>query len=240
MPTLCAMIAADEPSKLRGVRPDVPEELEAVVLRCLEKQPANRFGSVADFGRALLPFAGQDGLAAVARIARIAAGTEATAASAVKSARPIPRVPPPHEATAASALALPDKETPSPVPPRTKRRWALVVAPLFVAAIAVPLAVVRVVGTSHAPASLEDRPRPPPPLPSELVANGSPAPIEPRRTESQPSPPPPDAPDAGARVDPPAQAMTKTKPRAIPPSPASAVPPLMTEKLPLDPLIDQR
>ena len=240
MPTLCAMIAADEPSKLRTVRPDVPEELEGVILRCLEKKPANRFANVADFGRALLPFAGHEGLAAVARITRIAAGTEATAASPVESVRPILRVPPPHEATAASPVAFVDKSAPSSALRPARRRWAVVVGLFLVAAISV--AVVRIAGMSRSPALADDRPRPPLPLPSPLpvVANGALVAVEELRAESQPRVLPAQAPDAAVRLELPPQPMAKAKPRVTPLAPPSAVPPQTTEKLPLDPLIDQR
>lgn len=63
LPAICAAIAADTPRPLRDGRSDIPEELEAVVLRCLEKDPEKRFQKVSDLVRALSPFApGPDGV----------------------------------------------------------------------------------------------------------------------------------------------------------------------------------
>ncbi|HEV8245900.1 MAG TPA: serine/threonine-protein kinase [Polyangiaceae bacterium] len=55
-PGVCAAIVADQPVGLRHRRPDVSPELEAVVLRCLEKDQTRRFQSVTEFIQALLPF----------------------------------------------------------------------------------------------------------------------------------------------------------------------------------------
>lgn len=52
-----SMIAADPPAPLRLRRPDAPAGLEAVVLRCLEKDASLRFQTVSDFVTALAPFA---------------------------------------------------------------------------------------------------------------------------------------------------------------------------------------
>ncbi len=56
LPGICAAIAADTPAPIRDRRPDVSPELEGMVMRCLEKDPARRFQSVAELVQALAPF----------------------------------------------------------------------------------------------------------------------------------------------------------------------------------------
>jgi eukaryotic-like serine/threonine-protein kinase len=51
-----AMIAADPPVPLRQKMPDAPPELEAVILRCLEKDRNKRYATVGELARALAPF----------------------------------------------------------------------------------------------------------------------------------------------------------------------------------------
>ena len=71
VPGLLAMIVADSPPPLSATRPDVPSELEAVVLRCLEKDRERRFASVAEFARALERFASPEMRAIIRRICRV-------------------------------------------------------------------------------------------------------------------------------------------------------------------------
>jgi serine/threonine-protein kinase len=59
LPGVCAAIAADAPAALRLKRPEVPVELEAIVLRCLEKDPEKRFQDVRDLAAKLAPFSGR-------------------------------------------------------------------------------------------------------------------------------------------------------------------------------------
>jgi serine/threonine-protein kinase len=62
LPAICAAIAADTPRSLREGRPEIPPALEAVVMKCLEKEPDRRFQKVSELVRALAPFApGPDG-----------------------------------------------------------------------------------------------------------------------------------------------------------------------------------
>ena len=55
--SLLAALVMDQPKRLRDARPDAPEELERVVLRCLEKEPDRRYANVAELARALAPLA---------------------------------------------------------------------------------------------------------------------------------------------------------------------------------------
>jgi serine/threonine-protein kinase len=68
---LGALIATGPAPRVRDARPDVPSALEGVILRCLEKDPAARIGSVGELARQLGPFAPADMAPLVQRVARI-------------------------------------------------------------------------------------------------------------------------------------------------------------------------
>jgi hypothetical protein len=67
-PEVLVQVMSDAPARLRSLRAEVPEGLEAVVLRCLEKDPADRYSSVAALGVALSPYASPRTLGLQARL----------------------------------------------------------------------------------------------------------------------------------------------------------------------------
>jgi hypothetical protein len=64
-------VATEPPSSLRGLRPDVPPGLEAVVLRCLEKAKQARYRNTAELALALAEYAPSRAKASVDRICGI-------------------------------------------------------------------------------------------------------------------------------------------------------------------------
>jgi len=75
MPQLCAMILQSPAPPLRRFRPDAPEGLEQVIFRCLEKNRAQRYATIADLAAALLPFASRRARDSIERISRVIQGT---------------------------------------------------------------------------------------------------------------------------------------------------------------------
>jgi serine/threonine protein kinase len=70
---LCVAILMQEPRPMRELKPDIPHAIERVVLRCLAKDPKDRFQSVGELASALAPFAPPDSRQSVDRIGRVAA-----------------------------------------------------------------------------------------------------------------------------------------------------------------------
>jgi serine/threonine-protein kinase len=81
MPELCAAILKEPPESVRGVRPDVPVELDAAILRCLEKNPAKRFANVAELASALVDHAPKRSRISAERSARVLRGAGVKTAS---------------------------------------------------------------------------------------------------------------------------------------------------------------
>jgi serine/threonine-protein kinase len=71
MPQLCAMILQHPPPPPRTFRPDIPEGLEQVILRCLEKDRNLRFGNVAELAHALVPYGSQFAARSADKVSRV-------------------------------------------------------------------------------------------------------------------------------------------------------------------------
>jgi serine/threonine protein kinase len=68
---LSAAVLRDPAPPLTTLRTDVPPQVEAVVLRCLEKEPARRFANVAELAAALAECGSASAHASAERIARV-------------------------------------------------------------------------------------------------------------------------------------------------------------------------
>jgi eukaryotic-like serine/threonine-protein kinase len=71
MPDLLAAILQDPPPPLRQHRPDAPQGLEAIIARCLEKDPAARYADVAELTEALAPFGSASARVSAERVSRV-------------------------------------------------------------------------------------------------------------------------------------------------------------------------
>jgi serine/threonine-protein kinase len=71
MPQLCGMVLQDPPRPIHELRPDLPQALERVILRCLEKNREHRFNNVAELAYALAPFGQPSALRSAERISRV-------------------------------------------------------------------------------------------------------------------------------------------------------------------------
>lgn len=104
-PALMTRISTQPPPPLRSLAPSVSAPLERVVLRGLEKDPAQRYESVREFGRALLAFASSG---TRARWAAEFAGSSASFGSLdTLDAEPPTKRPPDTLSSSAKAIEVP-------------------------------------------------------------------------------------------------------------------------------------
>ena len=112
-PTVQAVIAkllSERPTRIRTMRPSVPEHIDAAIAKGLAKVPADRFGSAAEFAAALAGAGAKERRGLGRRRAVLVAGTIGLAVIAASVAvwhpwRPSSAVPP--HADAASVAVLP-------------------------------------------------------------------------------------------------------------------------------------
>jgi serine/threonine-protein kinase len=68
LPLLCMHVVNDDPAPMSAVRGDLPEGLEAAVMRCLAKEPDRRYPDVGELARALAPFGPSNASTSASRI----------------------------------------------------------------------------------------------------------------------------------------------------------------------------
>jgi tRNA A-37 threonylcarbamoyl transferase component Bud32 len=73
LPQLCASILTTHPLGLTSALPDAPPILEAAILRCLEKDPDDRFQNLAELAQELAPFGSAEAAAHLKRIREVIA-----------------------------------------------------------------------------------------------------------------------------------------------------------------------
>ena len=119
-----AMLMLAAPPKPSDVRGDIPPELDAVVVRCLQRDPEARFANVGELARALAPFAPDHALASVERVARtLAADRSGKFPSVPRSGSIPPRSPSSPSFTPRLPSVAPRASSPTPSSPRTDVTW---------------------------------------------------------------------------------------------------------------------
>jgi serine/threonine-protein kinase len=112
LPALSAMIVADPVPALRTRCPYCPDELEAVILKCLEKERALRYADVGELAAALREFSGPVGRISADRASRISRSSlhDLDARSSQRDVRLTPTTP-------AQGLPTLPPSWPAPAPP---------------------------------------------------------------------------------------------------------------------------
>jgi serine/threonine protein kinase len=174
-----ACILEREAPSLRAARPDVPEELELIIQRCLAKQPGQRFQNVSELAVALAPFAPPRARVLIERCCSILHGAGMTREGMERFRSPPPPTPDgalggPISAGASSTATV---EASIRFVPSTSKSWPLVLAALIlVAAGAAGMLVRNGVGVAG---------------PERLAPLGAPVAAAPAEGPSVPSLPPP-------------------------------------------------
>jgi len=68
LPLLCMHVVNDEPPSMATIRGDLPDGFEAVVMKCLQKEPVDRYRDVGELARALAPFGPKNATTSASRI----------------------------------------------------------------------------------------------------------------------------------------------------------------------------
>ena len=208
LPQLVAQVLQTAPTPLRTLLPELPVELDAVVMRCLQPATA-RYQNIGELAAALAPFAPRRAHISIERIARLlgsASGlVEAEAPRPPRASRPdsVPDASP-YAMTAHSSQTQPIgapkalaqsgtlSVSSSAIAPTGSRPRALVFGAVALA-LAIVAAVVLVRSRGQSPVAASAAPSaavaaPPPSAPEPVTLAPEPSPVEPPATASSPLP----------------------------------------------------
>jgi hypothetical protein len=186
LPEICVKISTKAPPPLRSLLPQAPPALEAIILRCLEKDRDRRFANVAELAVALGPLASVRAQTSVERITRTLGVAPVAAVAQTGGSRPGVRVPVPGTETNG---ALGHTQI-----PRTTPKAGVLIAGAGVVLVAIGALGFLALGhrkTDHAdpaapvmvpPPSTPPAPPPPASAPETKLAPLEPAPREPEST----------------------------------------------------------
>jgi serine/threonine-protein kinase len=92
MPQLCGLILSGPTPSIRTIRANIPAGLDAVLRRCLEKDPVRRYPNIAEFAAALAEFAPKRARASIERVTRVVQSASMTTSGVVVASAPGGRV----------------------------------------------------------------------------------------------------------------------------------------------------
>jgi serine/threonine-protein kinase len=127
---LCAMLLQDTPVPVSQLRPEVPPGIAAAIDRCLQKDPAARFQSVAELATALEAL-GPPGAKDMAERVRMVAATGAAARSSSLPEASVPSVPAVSSrvaVTGGTSVSWGETQLASKIGPVPRSRWPFALA----------------------------------------------------------------------------------------------------------------
>jgi eukaryotic-like serine/threonine-protein kinase len=219
-----AKIIRDAPTPIRQIRPEVPKEIEDIILRCLEKDPAARYTDVAELAHALAAVTQRESIkASAARVARGAVGVAPTLISSRTD--PPPAHAPPSAPTGPTRTASAWGETGRHDAPQARGRTALRIGGTLLAACAlVAIGALGVTRLRPTPAPAASAIAAPPSFAATTTAPEPSAAPPPPIAPAASSAPAPETASSGKAAPPPKQAIVHRGPPAAAASTAPAAP----------------